>query len=152
MVTRRKLDTTKWGSRGHARAVAVVSGVFSAVVVWSLASLSFGDLRQPAFGNATPQHVNAAIVVIASLIGGLLAWASLSLIERLGGRLGRVWTTFASLALAISLAPPLSGHGITPGNRVWLVSMHLVAGCVLITLLARTVTRSTRRGAARARR
>jgi hypothetical protein len=129
--------------RIRARIVAVVGGVLAAVVVWSLAVLAFGNLRQPAFGDATPQHLTVLVVVVAGLIGGLVGWASISLLERLAGRMGRSWATLASWVLLISLALPFLGHGIRAGNRVWLMSMHLAVGCVLIPLLARTSTRPT---------
>jgi hypothetical protein len=114
--------------------------VLVALVVWGLAKLALGDLRQPAFASAQPQHLNAAIVVFATLAGSLIGWALLALLERFTSRSRRIWAIAAPLALFASLGAPLSGHGISGGNRLALVLMHLVVGGVLIPLFYRSLS------------
>jgi Family of unknown function (DUF6069) len=121
-----------------ARAGAVIAGVLAALAVWGLAKIAVHDLRQPAFGTATPQGLNVAVVVGAALIGGLLGWSSLAIGERLTARGRRLWIGTALVALLLSLAAPLSGHGVSAGNRVALILLHLVVAGVVIPMLYRT--------------
>jgi hypothetical protein len=125
-------------SRRKARLVAIAGAALAGLVVFGVARLALGSLRQPAFGTAKPQDLNAAIVVVASLIGGLIGAAFLTLLERLTHRPRRLWALLAPLALLLSLAAPLSGHGVSGGNRLALVLMHLAVGGVLIPLLDRS--------------
>ena len=117
---------------------AVLAGVAAALVVWGLAELTVADLRQPGFGSADPQDLNAAIVAVAALLGGLLGWAALALLERVTARGRRLWIAAMSVALLLSLGAPLSGEGVTAGNRVALVLMHLSVAAVVLPLLYRT--------------
>jgi hypothetical protein len=121
-----------------ARGGTVLAGVLAAVIVWALAKIAVHDLRQPAFGTATPQDLNAAVVIGAALIGGLLGWSSLAIVERLTARGRILWLRAALVALVLSLGAPLSGQGVSVGNRVSLVVLHLAVGAVVIPLLYRT--------------
>lgn len=127
--------------RRKARLVAVVAAVLTVLVVWALAKLAVSDLRQPAFG-AKPQQLNAAIVVVAASIGSLLGWSGMALLEHLTSRPRRFWAMIAPVALLISLAGPLSGHGVSGGNRLALVLMHLAVATIIIPLLYRTSSSS----------
>jgi hypothetical protein len=130
------------GGRRKTRLVAVVGAVLAVLVVWALAKLAVSDLRQPGFGGAEPQQLNAAIVIVAALIGSLLGWSVMALLEHLTSRPRRYWAVIAPLALLISLAGPLSGHGVSGGNRVALVLMHLAVAGIVIPALYRS-SRST---------
>lgn len=134
--------------RRKARLIAVVGAVLAVIVVWALARLAVSDLRQPGFGGAKPQQLNAAIVIVAALIGSLLGWSVMSLLEHLTSRPRRYWATIAPLALLISLAGPLSGHGVSGGNRLALVLMHLTVAGIVIPVLYRS-SRSTETAAQR---
>ena len=98
-------------TRRKARLLAVGGAVLAALVVWGLAKLALGDLRQPAFGSARPQQVSAALVVVVGLIGSLLGWALLALLERLTSRSRRIWAIVAPLILLASLAAPVVPAG-----------------------------------------
>jgi hypothetical protein len=121
-----------------ARAAAVITGVLAALIVWALAKLAVHDLRQPAFGPATPQELSAAVVAGAALTGALLGWSSLAIVERRSGRGRTLWLRTVLVALLLSLGSPLSGHGISAGNRMVLVLLHLTVAAVVIPLLYRT--------------
>jgi hypothetical protein len=128
--------------RRKARLIAVVGAVLAALVVWALAKLAVSDLRQPAFGGATPQQLNATIVIVAASIGSLLGWSVMALLEHLTTRPRRFWAMIAPVALLISLAGPLSGHGVSGGNRLALVLMHVAVAGIIIPLLYRTSSSS----------
>ena len=125
-------------TRRKARLLTVGGAVLAALVVWGFAKLALGDLRQPAFGSARPQHLSAGLVVVAGLIGSLLGWALLALLERFTSRSRQIWAIAAPLTLLASLAAPLSGHGIGGGNRLALLLMHLAVGGMLIPFLYRS--------------
>lgn len=121
-----------------ARSGVVVAGVLVALVAWGVANVAVGDLRQPAFGTAPPQDLGAGVVAGASLIGGLLGWAALTLAERVTTRGRTLWLGIVSAALLLSLGGPLSGEGVSAGNRVALALLHLAVALVVIPLLFRT--------------
>lgn len=125
-------------ARTKTRAGAIAAGVLAALVVWALAKIAVHDLRQPAFGTATPQDLNAAVVTGAALIGGLLGWLSLAIVGSRTPRGRNIWLGAALVALLLSLGAPLSGHGISAGNRVALVVLHFVVAAVVIPMLYRT--------------
>jgi Family of unknown function (DUF6069) len=123
------------------RAAAVPSAALAVVAVWLLADKAAGvDLRQPAFGSATPQQLSVAFAALVAAIAAVLGWALLGLLERKSARATRLWLWVAFIALLVSLAGPLSGHGVSAGNRLALVCMHLAAAAVIIPLLYRTAT------------
>ena len=127
------------GRRRKVRLAAVAGAVLAALAVWSVAEFGFGiDLRAPASGAQGSHDVAAVNVIVASLVASLAGWALLAALERWTPRARRTWTAIAALALVASLAGPLSGSGITAGNRAWLAAMHVVVGAVLITVLSRT--------------
>lgn len=132
------LATPTAAGRRKARLIAVVGAVLAVLVVWALARLAVSDLRQPGFAGAKPQQLNAAILIVAALIGSLLGWSVMALLEHLTSRPRRFWAAIAPLALLISLAGPLSGHGISGGNRVALVLMHLTVAGIIIPVLYRS--------------
>jgi hypothetical protein len=134
--------------RRKARLIAVAGAVLAVLVVWALAKLTVSDLRQPGFGGAEPQQLNAGIVIVAALIGSLLGWSVMALLEHLTSRARRFWAAIAPLALLISLAGPLSGHGVSGGNRLALVLMHLAVAGIVIPVLYRS-SRSTETAAQR---
>lgn len=126
------------GARWRVRALAAVAATVAALVVWALAKALVGDLHQPSFGNGAPQQLSAGTVIAAALIGGLLGWAAISLLEWRTANPRRIWAVVAPLALLVSLGAPLSGHGISAGNRVSLVLMHIAVAGVVIPLYHRT--------------
>lgn len=125
-----------------ARSGVVVAGVVVALVVWAVASVAVDDLRQPGFGTAPSQHLGAGVVAATSLIGGLLGWAALTVVERFTARGRTLWLAIVSAALLLSLGGPLSGGGVSHGNRAALALLHLAVALVVIPLLFRTSSSS----------
>jgi hypothetical protein len=68
----------------------------------------------------------------------LVGWAVLATLERLTPHARRIWLVLALVALAASLAMPLSGTGVGAAHRALLVLMHLAVAAVLIPVLHRT--------------
>lgn len=124
--------------RRKLRLLAVAGAALGTVAVWLVADKGFGvDLHQPGFGTSTPQALNPGFVAVVGALAALLGWALLALFERLSSRGSRRWLFVALAALLVSLGGPLSGHGVSAGNRAALVCMHLVAAAVVIPLLYR---------------
>lgn len=141
MVSRTRRAQRQTSSGRHtARAGTVVLGVVGALVVWGIAELLGFHVRQPAFTvGAPPPAMTPVFVVVASAVGGLVAWLALALVERFLRRPRRAWLAMATLGLVVSFGGPLSGYGVSAANRVVLMSMHLVVGLIVIVLLSRTL-------------
>jgi hypothetical protein len=127
-------------SRPLRRLAAVLAAILMALALWVIATHAIGiNLRSPAFGPAkSPTAVTAAMVAVASGLAGLAAWGLLAMIERTSRRPRQIWTAIALTALLLSLAAPLSGHGISGANRIVLGCLHVVVAATLITLLGRS--------------
>lgn len=127
------------GERRKARLLGVVGAVVAALVVFVVFQYGFGqDLHTPASGSMPAMPLNPGFVVFVSLLASLAGWALLALLERFtsGGR--RAWTIVATAVAVLSLSGPMSGSGITAGNRVALALMHVAVAAVLIPSLSRT--------------
>jgi len=121
------------------RVVAVVVTMIATALVFLVATLGFGQqLYAPGFGGSAPQELSISLVAATAGIAGLAAIGVLALIERINSRPARVWLVVSTTVLILSLGAPLSGEGIDTANKLALVSMHLVAGAVLIPLLYRS--------------
>jgi Family of unknown function (DUF6069) len=121
------------------RLLAVAGAIGAALGLWAIIELGFGfDLRSPgeAFGGGKgTSDVGPAQVIIASAVGSLTGWALLAFLERFTRARAAWWVGIALLALLASLGGPLSGIGIAAGNRVALVSMHLLVAAIVIPAL-----------------
>ncbi len=142
MSTISATSQTTAGTRQKIRVLAVIGAALAALVVWGVAKALVADLRQPSFGSGDPQHLSAGFVIVAALVGSLLAWAVVALLERLLENPRRVWSIVAPLALLISFGGPLSGHGISGDNRLALALMHVAVAAVVIPLYWRTAPES----------
>ena len=132
------------------RLLTVAGGTLGALAVWAVARWVVGlDLRMPAFsGGQQPQELNAAVVAVASVVGGVAGWGVLAVLERFRRNADRVWVVVAPIALLVSMGTPLSGHGVSAGDRMALIGMHLAVGAVVIPLLYRSsASRPDRTGA-----
>jgi len=78
-------------------------------------------------------------VAVVSFLG----WGLLAILERITVRARLTWYIVAVIGLVLSLGAPLSGTGVTAGDRIVLVLMHLTTGAVLFSGFARTVGRRT---------
>jgi hypothetical protein len=121
------------------RVVAVLAAVIAPVLVWLISTVGFGQhLYQPGFGGSAPQELSIWLVAAVAGIAALAGAGVLALIERVDRRPAQVWLVVSTALLILSLGGPLSGEGISTANKLALVSMHLVAGAVLIPLLYRS--------------
>lgn len=115
------------------RALAVLGAAAASLAMWAIASPLAGiDLRVHV-GSRT-EHVGPVTVVIASMLAGLAAWALLAVLERFTPRARAAWTANTLVALALSLAGPLSS-GATTAAKLALASMHVATAVVLVAAL-----------------
>ncbi|MEP7064219.1 MAG: DUF6069 family protein [Betaproteobacteria bacterium] len=131
--------------RRKLRLLAVAGSALATVVVWLVANKVFGiDLYQPAFDARAPQPMPAGFVAVVGAMVALFGWGLLALFERFSLRGERLWLFVAITALLLSLGAPFSGHGISDGNRIALVCMHLAAAAIVIPLFHRSSNAATR--------
>ncbi|MEV4875825.1 DUF6069 family protein [Streptomyces cyaneofuscatus] len=126
--------TARSGSPVRTRALAVVAAVVLDALIWVLAETAFDiDLRIPdGPGSTTTGELALPAVIISVAVVSLAGWGLLALLERLTGRARTVWTAIASAVVLLSLFAPLFSEGLTTGNRITLVCLHLAVGAVLI--------------------
>jgi hypothetical protein len=118
------------------RALTVAGAVGAAVAVWAVAVPLLGLHLIIRFGNGSPESVGIALVVGASLIGSLLSWGLLSLLETRTARAGAIWAVLAIAVLVVSLSLPLTA-GVTVSTKIALALMHVAVAAVLIPMLPR---------------
>jgi hypothetical protein len=123
------------------RMATVAAAALAVVAVWLVADKAAGiDLRQPAFGSGAPQALSAGFAAAVAALAALAGWGLLVPLERKSDRGASLWLRAALVALLLSLAGPLSGHGVGIGDRVALVCMHLAAALIIIPLLHQSST------------
>lgn len=131
------------GERRKARLLGVAGAALAALVVFLVAQYGLGmDLHTPASGSMPAMPLNAGFVLFVSLLASVVGWVLLGLLERFtsGGR--RAWSIVAIAVAILSLSGPMSGSGITAGNRLALALMHVAVAAVLIPTLSRTAASS----------
>jgi hypothetical protein len=69
-------------------------------------------------------------------------------LERFRMNADRVWLVVAPIALLASMGSPLSGHGVSAGNRLALIGMHLAVAAFVIPFLYRSAASRRDRAAA----
>ena len=120
-----------------ARFVALHAAVLAPLAVWAIAVPVAGLRLQIRFGHAAVQQVSPRDIIAASLLGALLGWGFLALLERRTPRAGTLWTAAATIALLASLALPLSA-ATTTSTLLILALMHFAVAAALIPVLHRT--------------
>lgn len=137
----RETTTTR---RHLQRLLAAPLAALAVTIVWLLAKEAAGvNLHQPAFGSASSRPLGLAFAAVVGIVAALLGWGLLALFERFSRRgAARSWLRAALIALLVSLAGPLSGHGVSAGNRAALVAMHLAVAAVVIPWLYRTCSQA----------
>jgi len=118
------------------RILGVAGATVAAVAVWSIEVPLLGIGLQTQYGNAAPQGVGIASVVVSSLAASLAGWGLLAILERRFARARVIWTAIAIAVLLASLSVPLSA-GATTTAKVSLAMMHLAVAAVLIPTLRR---------------
>lgn len=139
----RPTNSVASGSRWKGRLLAVGATVVAAVVVYLLITVFGQDLRTPGMNGAAPADLNVGAVLLVSALAGFAGWGLLALLEKFTRNALMIWTIVAVAVFALSLSGPLTGTGVSTGNRLALVLMHIVAGTVLIVLMRRTAARRT---------
>ncbi|SFS13973.1 hypothetical protein SAMN04487783_1740 [Agrococcus baldri] len=112
----------------------IVLAALLATAIWAVAVPIAGVTLVVGSGQSA-QHVGPASVAIVSFALGLVAWALLALLERLGPAGRRTWQVAGLLVLIVSLAGPLAMGGALP-VLLTLEAMHLVVGVTVILGLA----------------
>ena len=123
------------------RLLTIAGGTLGALVVWAVAEWLVGlDLRTPAFSSEQQsQELTAALVAVASAVGGLAGWGVLAVLERSTANPRRAWVAVALIALLASLSAPLSGTGVNVGDRIAMIGMHLAVAAVVIPFFYRSI-------------
>ncbi|MFI6207699.1 DUF6069 family protein [Streptomyces sp. NPDC051041] len=135
------MTATSTTGPARTRALAVVAAVVVDGLIWLLAHSAFDiELRTPDGPGSTstsPLHLPAVLIGVAVI--GLLGWGLLALLEKFAaGRARTVWTVAAVVVLVLSLFAPVFGAGLTAGNKITLVLLHLAVGVVLVPAFRRT--------------
>lgn len=125
-------------SRRRRRLLGVAGAVAAALAVWAGAELLGVQVLAPGFGDHPAQDIGAGNVIFSAGVASLAGWGLLAALERLTRHARTLWTTTAAVVLLASLGAPLSGAGITGGNRAVLLLLHLVVAAVLIPALRRS--------------
>jgi uncharacterized membrane protein len=127
------------GASAHVRRnriLGVAGATLAAVAVWTIEVPLLGIRLQTQFGNAAPQGVGIASVVLSSLAASLAGWGLLAILERRFARARTIWTGIAIAVLLLSLSVPITA-GTTTTSKVALAMMHLAVAAVLIPTLRR---------------
>lgn len=117
------------------RLLVVGASAILATLVFLVASAATDTLRTPAMNGQPSTELNAGFVFFVALFASLLGWGLLALLEKVSAKGRLIWTVVATVALLLSLGAPFSGTGISTGNRVVLLLLHLAVGAVLIPFL-----------------
>jgi hypothetical protein len=127
------------GSTVVSRLVVLVVAVLAAVVIWGVAKASGVAIESPGYGASSPvQAIELVWIIAVPAIMVLAGWGLLVLLRRLLPTSGsRVWTVIAAVVLLLSLTVPVTGTGVTVGDRVTLLALHIVVGLVVIVGLTR---------------
>jgi hypothetical protein len=126
--------------RRRTRVLAVLGAAAASLAVWAIAG-PLADVELRVHVGSGVQHVGPATVIAASVLAGLGAWTLLAVLERFTPRARAVWTPNTLIALALSLAGPLSS-GATTAAKLALAGMQVATAAVLVAALpGRTVSR-----------
>lgn len=117
------------------RVATIATGVVAALLDWVLCTQLIGHTLIVDQGIG-PQPVKLAFVLAAPVVAGLSGWLLLAIMERLFPVRGRAaWRIVAGGVLVLSLWSPLS-TAQSASTAVWLASMHVIVGLIIIVGLA----------------
>lgn len=143
--------TQQWNrSLPRGNAALRLGGLFGAAtavaVVWLVARYAADmQLRSPAFDDTQqPSTVSLGLAVGVAVLAGLASWGLAGLLARRAVRPRRTWLATSVSVLVLSLSGPLSGHGVTAGDRVALLGLHVAIAAVLVPMIALSLTRHAR--------
>jgi hypothetical protein len=83
--------------------------------------------------------VPAGFAVAIALVAALAGWGLVEALERRTAHPRPTRLITAPVVLPVSLGGPLSGHGVSAGDRLALVRLRLTVAAVLIPALGRTL-------------
>lgn len=141
--------TTRRSAELH-RLAGAAAAPATVLIVWQVVRYAAGThLHAPAFSPAQrPTTLSAPFVTAAATLAALAGWGMAELLQAKARRPRRAWLVIAPVVLVVSLSSPLSGHGVSSGDRAALICMHLAVAATLIPLYARSLPLQRRRGAA----
>ncbi|HET8614328.1 MAG TPA: DUF6069 family protein [Actinomycetales bacterium] len=141
-TTTRTATLRRQRSRHTRRWFVVLAAMASATALWGVENSLLGIDLAVRQGDRT-HHIYSLAVTLTSLLVGLLAWGSLTLLERWSVRGRSIWIAVAALVLIVSFTGPASAASTSA--MLGLLAMHLVVGGLLLLALA-PAARSRRRG------
>ncbi len=121
--------------RWKRRLIVVASAAIAATLVFLVASLVVDGISTPAMNGRASTGLNGGLVFFVAAFVSLVAWGVLALLEKFTAKGRLIWTVLAVVGLLLSLGGPMSGTGITTGNRLILLLLHVVVAAVLIPFL-----------------
>lgn len=121
--------------RRFLRAALVLTAGLAAVLAWVVA-VPIAGLQLDVVTGGHPQTVSMGACIFGGIVGGLMGWGTLALLERFTGSPRRIWTIVALVALALSLTSPVTA-ATSPSTAVTLVLLHLLVGAIIIPVLPR---------------
>jgi hypothetical protein len=110
------------------RLLTAAAAAAAAAAIWGIATASGMSLHHPVSGSGAAPKLAIGLVIAAPVIAAFAGWGVSALLERFAPR---AWWAVASIVLLLSLAAPLTGHGVSAGNRLVLVCMHLAVGAIV---------------------
>ncbi len=124
--------------RTRTRALCAAGSVLAAALAWIVEVPVLGIHLNIRFGpHGHVETIAAGQVIGVTAAAALLGWLVLAVLERRTERARRIWTTIALVALAASLALPLTAT-TTTAAAAGLIVMHLTVGAAVIPAMART--------------
>jgi hypothetical protein len=123
--------------QGRARALCAVGGTLAAVLTWAVEVRVLGIHLNFRFGTGHIQTIAVGQVIGVTVAAALLGWLLLTVLERRTPHARPLWTTIALVALAASLALPLTA-ATTTSATAGLIVMHLMVGAAVIPAMAHT--------------
>jgi hypothetical protein len=116
-------------SRRVRRALGIVATLVVTAVVWALGSLAGADYWiTDSMGSV---RIDLVVVAQVTVVLGLVAWATLALLERFTSRAMAIWTALAVVVLVASYVPVFLVEATT-ATRVALVAVHTAVGVLVV--------------------
>ncbi len=118
------------------RAAVVGAGALAAVLGWVVLVPLAGVELVVAMGGEE-REVSLVQVIVSSLVGGLLGWGLLEILERLSARPRRVFLVVCVVGLVLSFLSPIAS-GSTTATKLGLSLLHVLVAAVVVPGMART--------------
>ena len=114
----------------------------AAVEAWGLAARAAGvPMRAAGLGSHHATPVTVGMFALGTMVVTFWFTFAVVLIARYSSNPGRAYLRTALPLLALSLAVPLTAADTATSTRLTLAAAHLIAGAVIIPVVARRLTR-----------